>query len=278
MTRIVKLGPVLALVLGLSQAPVLAVPTLADRAFADRIIVNASRDLNRARQAVTVKPSPRSLTLLAQATNAVETARASFRRNDLITARQFAARASLLTQDIVALSVDREDVRRRLERVLREIARLVGRAGDSPRDPLRLHLAEADKVARLARVDYLNGELDPALAKLVAAEKLIDDARNGDYLTSPTFVAKVEAARQLAQDRVKDADAQIQRAVRKHSRTADTGEAQLSAPPLAAKALEGARDFAREARRLLERKSWEAAAAHARLASRLATRASSLTR
>lgn len=265
-------GVLLIAVLGVTAALAqVADPRRArDLAFANRVVVNASRELNRARSAVSERPAPTILTAFAQAQDAFEQARANLRSGDLVGARQFAERCIHLSLDVQAQTVNREDLRRRLERALREIDRLASGAPEVASDPLRAHLARADRKARQAREAYLKGKLDESRVRLKEVEEMLSDARTGTFEPPVTSLTpKKLEAKKRSQIHLEEARAALKRA----------GES-LGAvpPPLAGRTLSAARDYARRAQTFYDERQFDSASANARLAVRLANRSASVER
>lgn len=239
---------------------------LRDSGFVGRLIVDAGRELDRARQTLAAVPSARAETIFSLAQDALAQARQLARAGQLVEARQFAERCTRLARDLQHLTADRDELRRRIEHVLREIDRLADLAPPAPRAPLRLKLQEADRFARAAREAYLADARADCATQLFEAEKLMVQAEKlavGKHGVSPY------ETRNRADERLKAANLTVKQ----------TGRALgANPPPLALKTLSAARRYQARAEDYFARGLYESAQANAHLAQRLATRAGSLRR
>lgn len=262
--------PELTAVLGLLtafEAELAQVPGLVrDTSFVARLIVDAGRELDRARQALAAVPSARAETLFAQAQDTLGQARALVRAGQLSEARQFAERSIRLSRELQKLTADRDELRRRIEHVLREIDRLIELTPPSPRAPLRLKLQQTDRFARAAREAYLADARGDALSQLFEAEKLLKQAEKlaeGKHGPTPF------ETRKRADERLKAAASTIYQVNRSLGQNPG---------PLAIRTLSAARRYQQRAEDYFARGLYESAGANAHLAQRLANRAAGVRR
>lgn len=249
------------------EAELATVPGLVrDTSFIARLLVDAGRELDRARQALAAVPSARAETLFAQAQDALGQARLLAGTGQLSEARQFADRAIRLSRELQHLTADREQLRRRIEHALREIDRLADLAPPSAKAPLRLKLQEADRLARAAREAYLADSRNDALSQLDEAEKLVGQAQKmaeGKHGPTPF------ETRRRADERLKAAASTIYQVARSLGQNPG---------PLAVRTIQAARRYQQRAEDFFARGLYESAGANAHLAQRLANRAANVRR
>ena len=239
---------------------------LLDTSYVTRLIVDAGRELDRARQTLAAVPSARAETLFSLAQDALAEARQLQRSGQLAEARQLAERSARLSLDLQHLTADRDELRRRIEHVLREIDHLIDLTPPSPKAPLRLKLQETDRFARAAREAYLADARGDCLSQLFEAEKLLkqaDDLATGKHGPTPF------QERAHADERLKAAS---------HTITQVSRSLGQSPPPLAVRTLAAARRYQLRAEDYFARGLYESAGANAHLAQRLANRAGTLRR
>jgi hypothetical protein len=234
--------------------------------FVVRLLVQASRQLNRAREALARAPRQRGQSLFVQAQDALASGESAFQSGNLRLARQLAERSLTLARQVVALAADRDELRRGIERLTRDVE--VARRGRSTPVPAGSdrRLESAARAATAARDAYLADQTGVAEARLAAARRDLESARQLSRAEARQ-TGRPSPARDRALGRIRSAEEQVQRTERLRGTRPDLVGAGL---------LDRARQHLARARDLAGRGADESASAHARLAQRLAQRAQDL--
>lgn len=235
-----------------------------DGAFVSRLLVRASRDLNRARETVSLSPSSFHQNLLIQAQDALGAAWIQHSTGNLAAARQLGDRVIDLCDRILESRRVGEAVRRELDRTGRAVESVrKDRQRQGYSEPNR-SLEEASRMSREARDEYALGRLETASRKGVMAAKTLEKAR-AEIVKEAADYGFLNRA--TATERIRLAEERIRSVERSRIPVVD---------PLIPRLMAEARRYLDAARGYFDRRLFPAAAANGKLAFRLADHARSL--